>query len=651
MVSKQIVQKAVRWGVIGAALLALWGADAPYGVQAVASSTSTISCEGAYQVGYWAWQNTASEKPSFIDDAEFVNRVMDRYLDRIDPLKVLLTRDEAAAFRRMGRASWPAFIADKKCDGFEGWVGVTFPKLEARLERLLKTLPVASYFPKTLPETAKPKDEPAQYPDFAANEAELTARLATLAKWRSRVATRNLMLAFKGDAYQFLKFSLERALYDEEAPNGVHLLARAFTNAVDPYSDYFSDEEYADFYNEMTVGSAAIGVDVRETPQGLLVEAITKNSAAEKSKQLRVGDLILAVDGKRFTDMPSRLWRHALHRDEGVPVQLTVQALAGGKIRGVHLLAQPFATEETRVSWKMVATADGQKLAVIHIPSFYGRGARGTGGSYSSAEDVESSLRQAMAASPTAVVLDLRDNPGGYLDEAVPMAGLFLGKRVVVNVVDPMEKSVRIDTPYARGLYQGPLVVLMDKNSASAAEVLAGALKDHRRAIIVGDKASYGKGSVQKLFPLESPPPGLELAASDRKGVLKLTTSYYYSPMGNSPTKGGIASDWVLPEKKTVEAFEKKPQQHAPAQGPVLPENEQLALTLRERVVAARLAELKESDAVTDVQIHQVFDGAVERAFAGQSLEREDRDKLAESLAVAAEWAKLENSSQSVKSR
>jgi carboxyl-terminal processing protease len=216
----------------------------------------------------------------------------------------------------------------------------------------------------------------------------------------------------------------------------------------------------------------------------------------------------------------------------------------------------PFELEESKVSfaWKSPKTdpQKSSKVAVVAVPAFYGRGGIETGTEEKSvSEDFQHRVREALLTETdhNGMVLDLRGNPGGYLEEAVSLGAFFVGNKPIVGVLEEGKTRVLKNPSSNQTVYHRPLVVLVDESSASAAEVLTGALKDYQRAIVVGSSRTYGKGTVQRLFQLEDP----FLFASEEgvlgTGVIKLTTSVFYSPLGHTPANGGVSTDIVLNDK------------------------------------------------------------------------------------------------------
>jgi C-terminal processing protease CtpA/Prc len=193
-----------------------------------------------------------------------------------------------------------------------------------------------------------------------------------------------------------------------------------------------------------------------------------------------------------------------------------------------------------------VITWEDEKALLIKVPNFYGS-AENFSGNFTGKHRVSQDVQQALlkkAPSVKAVVLDFRDNPGGFLEEAVELAGLFIGNKTVVQIVENHSKYI-LNANTTKPLYTGPLFVLVNKNSASAAEMVAAALQDYDRATVYGSKKTYGKGSVQKLFYLNDDI-FLSLKYPNISGVVKVTTNYYLSPKGRSLDKKGLESDVIV---------------------------------------------------------------------------------------------------------
>lgn len=616
-----------------------------FGLERV-SQPSSVSCEAAYQLSAWSWKKLPSHKPKSLSDAAFARKVLARYVELMDPNKTLFLESEVEAFYSQALGQWEGFTERRDCSAFGSWTAKQYPAGEKRLKNLITTLPLEKSLPRVLPKQSTEEKGYPYFAHFAQNEKELSARLMDYASALGETASEPQLDAFQGNRRAMVEFAMSRFLLAEEAPEPIHLLARAMVNSLDPFSDYFSDGEYSEFYRELVGGTSGVGVQVRDVPKGLLIQKIIPNSPAGRSRGLRPGDVIVAVDGVSLAGMPAKKLHHVLEGPESSPVNL---AIAGkdAQLRHVRLVRQAFAFEDSRVESHLISvakTSGETRYGVITIPSFYGEGGENSPGESSSAEDVRQGLLKLLKSHPAAIVLDLRGNPGGYLEEAVAMAGLFLGSRPVVAVVEPtMERTLQ--DFHAKPLYSGPLLVLVDDQSASAAEILAGALKDHQRAVVMGSRRTYGKGSVQRLFHLSS---GLvELPEQDRKGVLKITTSFFYSPLGQTPANGGLAPHWVVDWGKKKDRGEERPQrsQIAPSHEPFL--NHETVVELREKqsVMDLRVAALKESDSVRSEDIREIFEEGVKNSLGPKRAEKAGgAGTLGSTLAIAGDLAEMEQS-------
>lgn len=336
---------------------------------------------------------------------------------------------------------------------------------------------------------------------------------------------------------------------------GIYL--NSFAAAIDPHSNYFSPEDMEDFRIQMGLSLTGIGAVLSSRDGYTTVEEVVVGGAAEQHGKLRPKDQIIAVSqglpGKGevvdVIDMDLRDVVRLIRGPAGTNVTLTVlrkgesaERLQFTITRATVDLAESAAT----LKWETVTRgAQTLKVAIIDLPSFYmGEGVK----SRDSAVDVRRLITEAKAGKADAMVLDLSRNGGGVLQSAVRISGLFIEQGAIVAAKERSRENPEVlsDRDIAVD-WDGPLVVLTSRVSASASEILAGALQDYNRAVIVGDAATFGKGSVQQLSPL---PPGL--------GSLKVTTALYYLPGGKSTQTVGVVPDILVPsEYSTLEIGER----------------------------------------------------------------------------------------------
>jgi carboxyl-terminal processing protease len=240
----------------------------------------------------------------------------------------------------------------------------------------------------------------------------------------------------------------------------------------------------------------------------------------------------------------------------GTTVRLKVRPAADPTvITEISIVRGEVALKDSLATAQLIKTpADmgkPMKVGWIDLPSFYAD-MKG-GGQVSTTKDVEKLLRRLMTEGIDGLVLDLRGNGGGSLEEAINLTGLFIPSGPVVQVKDWRGEISFRESPNRQALYTGPMIVMTDKTSASASEILAGALQDYRRAIIIGDKSTFGKGTVQTIAPVEKHMPFF--ADKSRAGNLKVTIQKFYRISGGSTQLQGVVPDLQLPSVRNYMDF------------------------------------------------------------------------------------------------
>lgn len=328
----------------------------------------------------------------------------------------------------------------------------------------------------------------------------------------------------------------------------------AFAHAYDPHSDYMSPASVSDFNIEMKLSLVGIGALLRPVDGTAEVVRLIPGGPAERDGKLKPQDRIIAVaqDGEEPVDTlhwPLSRTVQLIRGERGTMVTLTVIPASdptGTTTREIPIRRDVVKLEEQAAKSKMHEVAregaEPIKVGVIDLPAFYvdirAKSERRDDDDYRSCvRDVAALVGELRGDGADGIVLDLRNNGGGSLIEAIEMAGLFIERGPVVQVKERLRTSVLSD-PDPGILYGGPMVVLVNRLSASASEIVAGALQDYGRAVIVGDQQTHGKGTVQTVLGLDGDDTDL--------GSIKVTTASFYRVRGGSTQLKGVAPDIVV---------------------------------------------------------------------------------------------------------
>ncbi|RPD46813.1 tail-specific protease [Hymenobacter sediminis] len=337
-------------------------------------------------------------------------------------------------------------------------------------------------------------------------------------------------------------------LQQNDANDRLAMYANTIANTYDPHTEYFAPRDKETFDIAMTGRFEGIGASLQEKDGQIKVADIIPGSASYRQGELKAGDLILrvaqgtaepvSVEGMRLDKVVA-----LIKGKKGTEVRLTVKKPdASTKI--ISIIRDVVVIEETYAQSATI-NENGTKLGYIKLPNFYAD--FNDNGGRSSAADVKKELEKLKAENVQGVVLDLRFNGGGSLQDAVEMAGLFVDSGPVVQVRNPQGAPTILNDRDPRVQYGGPLVVLVNKYSASASEILAAAIQDYKRGVVMGSASTYGKGTVQRIFDLDDAMPA-EFNSIKPFGSLKLTTSKFYRINGGSTQFKGVIPDIILPD-------------------------------------------------------------------------------------------------------
>ena len=335
------------------------------------------------------------------------------------------------------------------------------------------------------------------------------------------------------------------------------MLQEMFLNSVskmyDPHTSFLSRESYEELSIHIKNSLVGIGAELRDENGTCTINKLTPGGPAQLSGQIKPGDKIIAVaqgDDGEFVDIVGMRLNKAvkLLRGQKDTVVLLKINTASGDIKIVRLVRDKINLNATRASAKYFEIVNNEnkvvRLGVIELPSFYGDVQSDDGESVQAHKDVETLLSILKEKNIDGLVLDLRQNGGGLLNEAISIAGLFIPKGPVVHVKDSFGHVETFSDDDNDVKWDGRLVILSSSMSASASEILIGAMKDHKRALIVGAKYTYGKGSVQAALDMNMLFNSIN--QYNRLGAAYITIQKWYLPTGISTQLEGVSPDIEL---------------------------------------------------------------------------------------------------------
>ncbi|MCC2547830.1 carboxy terminal-processing peptidase [Hymenobacter sp. BT175] len=337
-------------------------------------------------------------------------------------------------------------------------------------------------------------------------------------------------------------------LKQTDANERAAMYANVIANTYDPHTEYYAPRDKENFDVAMTGRFEGIGASLQEKDGQIKVTDIIPGSASYRQGELKAGDIIsrvaqgaaepVSVEGLRLDKAVA-----LIKGKKGTEVRLTVKKPDGSTkvisiIRDVVVIEETFAQSAT-------INENGKKIGYLRLPTFYAD--FNDNGGRSSAQDVKKELEKLTQEKVDGIVFDLRSNGGGSLQDAVEMAGLFIDSGPIVQVRSSQGSPTIMNDRDPRVQYSGPLVVLVNKYSASASEILAAAIQDYKRGVVMGSASTYGKGTVQRIIDLDDALPA-EFNSIKPFGSLKLTTQKFYRINGGSTQFKGVVPDIILPD-------------------------------------------------------------------------------------------------------
>ena len=475
---------------------------------------------------------------------EISQRTVNNFIRLWDPGKVYFLKEDIDRFAKKSYQQLPKMLNKADCS----LIDVIFAQYSKRFEERQSIIP-------KLIDTKHDftKDEYMQIDRKALPYAKTQDEIYD--RWRKRIKFQHLQLSKSLDDDKKIREKLHKRYelaskrhkdLDTEDVYGIFM--DSFATALDPHTDYFSPSKLEEFRISTRLSLEGIGALLRSEDGVTSIQSLVPGGAAQKSGKLKVDDKIVAVAQGNGTpvdviDMDLKDVVKLIRGPGGTEVRLSIR-------RGDRELVAPIIREKIQLADRAAKSnmyssrveLPGKdktyKVGVIDLPSFYmdfeGRQANKEN-FRSSSRDMRVEINKLKAQQVDGIIVDLRSNGGGSLDEAINVAGLFGGSGPVVQIKGSKTKPY-INYYDRKAIYDGPLILLIDRQSASASEILAGAIKDYGRGLIVGDSHTFGKGTVQNLNDLDP-----------KLGAIKVTISKFFRPSGESTQLRGVGSDIILP--------------------------------------------------------------------------------------------------------
>ncbi len=484
---------------------------------------------------------------------ELISRTLNNFFHELDPNYCYLIESEVLPWINTSPEKLDAILSQfnkEEFAAFSEMYGVMLKSIERRRAieaKIDKEAPVENVDPEEFKDMT-----------WAKSEEELETRLKHIHGLQMKTARRILS---PEEQKQFKKRLEKRRLSREEGllSKGDHSLytyiLKAAASALDSQTSYFTPSEANQLMMQVQQRLFGIGAQLRDDLNGLTIVRILDNSPLSQHPEVEIGDRIIAVNQEPVIGLDITDAVDLIRGPEGTPVTLTFlrqkENILDEKFE-VKIIRGEIVLKESRFDSTYEPFGSGV-IGVLGLHSFY------QDSQYSSGSDLQNELEKLKKEHKLqGIILDLRNNTGGLLPQAVTVAGLFMSKGVVVSIKDNsgfIQKLRNLESQVAWG---GPLIILTNKLSASASEIVAQTLQEYGRAIIVGDHETFGKGTFQ-TFTLEA----ANYGKVNTKGEYKVTRGRYYTVSGKTPQKVGVKADICVPghysEMEIGEQFAKYP--------------------------------------------------------------------------------------------
>ena len=490
---------------------------------------------------------TQSHYEKFKLDDEFASKIFNRYIDFLDPTHNTLLQSDVEEMRaKYGTKLDDQLYAGELSAAFDMYDLMT----KRRYERYKYALSLLDKEPdlKTNDQIEVERDK-APFPKTTAEADKL---------WEERVKNDIINLYLKEKKWPEIKKTLVKRydlaikrLTQIKADDILQTYLNAFAREIDPHTSYLSPRAAKAFQESMNLSLEGIGATLSMEDDITSIRSLVPGAPAARSKKISVGDKIVGVGQGEKGEIEDVIgWRlddvvDKIKGKKGSIVRLEIEPEKGGKTKIISLTRDKVRIEDSAAKLSM-DKVDGKNIAVIKIPSFY----------IGLTSDVRTLLAQMKEKKADALIIDLRENGGGSLTEVIELSGLFIKEGPIVQVRDAFNRiKVHEDPEADKSIYDGKLMVMINRHSASASEIFAAAMQDYNRAIIVGQQ-TFGKGTVQQSRSLNF----VYDLDKDPLGYIQYTIQKFYRIKGGSTQLKGVNADIKFPEiinaAKTGESFE-----------------------------------------------------------------------------------------------
>lgn len=497
-------------------------------------------------------------------DAELAGKFLDNYLDALDGNRLLFFKSDAAEFGKFKET----LVKATRDAGDTGAAQMIYKRYVERLDQraqfIAKSLKTEKFDFTGHESYSRDRDDAERPADLAGAQALWKQQLRADYLQEKLGDTKPADIATKLTRRVSTQLATMKSLRSDEV---LEIYLNSLAHLYDPHSDYLGRDQMESFSISMNLSLFGIGAVLESNDGFCTIRELVSGGPAARSGQLKPGDKIVTVaqaskDPTDVLNMPLARIVQMIRGPKGTTVILGIIAAGapeGSPAKTVQLVRDEIHLEDQQAKARIfdIPAANGGtlRLGVLDIPEFYAEiGDRKKAQKSSVTADVIRLLTKLKAEKVQGIALDLRRNGGGSLGEAISLTGLFIKKGPVVQTRGQKGDVDVEQDPDPSVLYDGPLVVLTSRFSASASEILAGALQDYGRAVIIGDSQTFGKGTVQTILPLSEIMDQNGIKYSYNPGAVKVTIRKFYRPGGASTQLRGVAADIVLPSVSDFDA-------------------------------------------------------------------------------------------------